>query len=108
MSRSPRITATVGAVLAVFLSEPETQRYGLELMRATGYPSGTLYPVLARLQDAGWVETQWEDAALAQSTGRPARRYYRLTPDGVVAARRAVAELRRALGLPGPAAPGLA
>jgi PadR family transcriptional regulator PadR len=64
--------------------------------------------VLTRLQDAGWVETEWEDAAIARSTGRPARRYYRLTPDGVVAARRAVAELQRALGLPGQAAPGLA
>jgi DNA-binding PadR family transcriptional regulator len=108
MSSSPRITATVGAVLAVFLSEPDTQRYGLELMRATGYPSGTLYPVLTRLQDAGWVVTEWEDAEIARATGRPPRRYYRLTPDGAVAARRAVTELRRALGLPGQTATGLA
>src|SRR4051794_1904054 len=108
MSSGPRITATVGAVLTVFLSEPDTQRYGLELMRATGYPSGTLYPVLTRLQDAGRGAAGWEDVELARATGRPPRRYYRLTPDGVVAARRAVTELRRALGLPGQAAPGLA
>jgi DNA-binding PadR family transcriptional regulator len=64
----------------------------LDLMRDTGHPSGTLYPILLRLQRAGWVEARWEeiDAAVA---GRPARRYYRLTADGVVAARTAVAAL---------------
>ncbi|GAA4215735.1 PadR family transcriptional regulator [Actinocatenispora rupis] len=108
MSREPRITAAVATVLAAFLAEPDTARYGLELMRATGHPSGTLYPVLARLQDAGWVDAEWEEATAAQSTGRPPRRYYRLTADGVVAARRELAALHRALGVPGRPATGLA
>jgi len=44
---------------------------GLELA------SGTLYPLLYRLEEQGWVETEWEDAE------RGARRkYYRLTAAG--------------------------
>ena len=59
---------------------------------ATGLPSGTLYPVLQRLQDAGWLRAEWEQIdPVAQ--GRPARRYYRLTPSGVEQARVALAEL---------------
>ncbi|GAA5187267.1 hypothetical protein GCM10023322_35270 [Rugosimonospora acidiphila] len=108
MSPKPRITAVVATVLAVFLAEPDASRYGLELMRATGHASGTLYPVLTRLQDAGWLEAEWEDAAVAQATGRPPRRYYRLTPEGVVAGRRELTKLHRALGLTGQIAGGLA
>jgi PadR family transcriptional regulator PadR len=87
-----RMTAAVATVLATFLEDPAADRYGLELMRATSYPSGTLYPILARLQDAGWVTADWEDIDSA-AVGRPARRYYRLTPAGATEARAAVAEL---------------
>jgi DNA-binding PadR family transcriptional regulator len=51
-----------------------------------------LYPILLRLQRAGWVLTRWEEVDPV-AAGRPARRYYRLTPEGVVAARTAVAAL---------------
>ncbi|WP_222853700.1 PadR family transcriptional regulator [Fodinicola acaciae] len=77
--KTMRITTSVAAVLAAFPRDQEEGHYGLELMRATGLPSGTLYPILVRLQDAGWVETHWEDVDPA-TAGRPARRYYRLTP----------------------------
>ncbi|HEY3506609.1 MAG TPA: PadR family transcriptional regulator [Actinocatenispora sp.] len=106
MARKPRITATVAAVLAAFLSDPGTPRYGLDLIRATGQASGTLYPVLSRLTDAGWVTGEWEDAETAQAARRPPRRYYTLTPDGVVAARRELAALHRALGITGRPATG--
>lgn len=92
MPPSIRMTVAVAAVLAVFLEDPATDRYGLDLMRATGRPSGTLYPILVRLQRAGWVRAEWEDVDVAEA-GRPARRYYRLTPDGVVAARAELAAL---------------
>jgi PadR family transcriptional regulator PadR len=92
----PRSVARPQAVLAAFLQGPATDRYGLDLMNATGMPSGTLYPILARLRQAGWVRAEWEtrdpDAA------RPARRYYRLTPHGVTAARQSVAQLYQQLG----------
>src|SRR5690349_12515083 len=61
-------------------------------MRATGHPSGALYPMLTRLLAAGWLEAHWEDVDPV-AEGRPARRYYRLTPDGLALARTELAEL---------------
>ncbi|MEU5567439.1 PadR family transcriptional regulator [Micromonospora musae] len=87
-----RLTLPVVKVLSALLAEPDAERYGLDLMKLTGLPSGTVYPVLHRLQGARWVEADWEtiDPAVA---GRPARRYYRLTAEGATAARQALAEL---------------
>jgi PadR family transcriptional regulator PadR len=96
------MTVTTARALAALLAEPDADRYGLELMRATGLASGTLYPILHRLQDAGWLVAQWEDVDPA-AVGRPARRFYRLTPDGAQSARLALAELRRQTTVPGTA-----
>jgi len=87
-----RMTVPVAKVLAGLLAEPAGDHYGLQLMQQTGLASGTLYPILARLQAAGWVDARWE-AADPSDLGRPARRYYRLTADGVRSARAALAEL---------------
>jgi PadR family transcriptional regulator, regulatory protein PadR len=87
-----RITVPVARVLSALVGDPEVDRYGLDLMGATGLPSGTLYPILQRLQGAGWVDARWEDIDPVVS-GRPARRYYRLTAVGVTEARQALAEL---------------
>ncbi|MGN9808855.1 PadR family transcriptional regulator [Micromonospora sp. BQ11] len=88
-----RITIPVARVLAALLAQPETEHYGLDLMAMTDLPSGTLYPVLHRLRAAGWLAAEWEPVD-PSTVGRPARRYYRLTAEGVVEARRALAELR--------------
>ena len=105
MANQFRITAAVSKVLAAFLEDPEADRYGLDLMRASGHPSGTLYPILLRLQNAGWVEAYWEEIDPV-AAGRPARRYYRLTPDGRVSAHAEVvalqAQLNRGLGAAKP------
>lgn len=81
-----RVTAHVARVLRVFLDDPAARRYGLELMKETGLPSGALYPILARLERAGWLRSEREviDPAAA---GRPPRRYYRLTASGLGSAR---------------------
>ncbi|GAB7036993.1 MULTISPECIES: PadR family transcriptional regulator [Catenuloplanes] len=97
MPQPLRVTAAVSKVLAAFLEDPDSDRYGLDLMRTSGHPSGTLYPILLRLQNAGWVETHWEDVDPVVA-GRPARRYYRLTPDGVTWARTELAALQAQLG----------
>lgn len=89
----------VAQVVAALLVDPTEPRYGLDLMRATGQPSGTIYPILTRLQRAGWVEASWEQVDPA-AEGRPQRRYYRLTPDGIVSARAELATLRQRLGQP--------
>jgi PadR family transcriptional regulator, regulatory protein PadR len=91
-----RITIAVATVLRTFLDDTTQPRYGYELMRLTGYPSGKLYPILARLQRAGWLSRDQEpvDPAVA---GRPARRWYRLTPQGIQAARHELAALSQQL-----------
>jgi PadR family transcriptional regulator PadR len=95
-----RITIPTARILAALLAEPDADRYGLELMQATGLASGSLYPILHRLQGAGWVEARWEQIDPG-AEGRPARRFYRLTADGVVNARQALAELRAQTAVPG-------
>lgn len=94
-----RVTITVGRVLRVFLDDPDVPRYGLELMKATGLPSGSLYPILARLERAGWVRSRRERIKKADKA-RPPRRYYELTAEGLAAARHELAALADQLRLP--------
>jgi PadR family transcriptional regulator, regulatory protein PadR len=96
-----RLTIPLAKVLAVFLSDVESARYGVDLMEESGLGSGTVYPILQKLQAAGWVSSEWEQAEPAQ-LGRPARRYYLLTPNGVELARQQLAELRQSTA-PAPA-----
>jgi PadR family transcriptional regulator len=78
-------TVQTQSVLAVLLGDPTTERYGLEIVKETGLMSGTVYPILARLEQRGWVESRWEDIDAAVEGRRP-RRYYRLTGEGQQAA----------------------
>ncbi len=94
MASSPRVTAAVAGVLEAFLADPAAERYGLDIMQATGYPSGTVYPILIRLQRAGWLTAHWEEIDPV-AAGRPARRWYRLSADGVTTARTELAAFRR-------------
>jgi DNA-binding PadR family transcriptional regulator len=96
------VTIAVAKVLSALMDDPDELRYGLDLMTATGLPSGTLYPLLRRLQDAGWVVAKWEQVDPV-AVGRPARRYYHLTAEGIERAETALAELRRATTPPRPA-----
>ena len=59
--------------------------YGLELVAATGLPSGTVYPTLGRLRQRGLIRASWEDQRIADREGRPRRRYYELTAEGAAA-----------------------
>jgi PadR family transcriptional regulator len=56
--------------------------YGFDIMDATGLPSGTVYPILRRLDSAGLLESAWEKQADAQREQRPPRRYYEITATG--------------------------
>src|SRR6266571_2727787 len=73
-----RITIQMYVVLATLLRDPSRERYGFELADATGQPPGTIYPILARLGEAGLLLQRKED--VAPETDRPARRYWRLNP----------------------------
>lgn len=86
-----KLTGTLQRVLQVFVADATARHYGYDLMKAARLQSGTLYPMLARLQDEGLVTSQWEEAQAPD--GRPPRKYYQLTAEGVRVAR---AELARA------------
>lgn len=87
-----KLTGPLERVLRAFLADPAAPRYGYDLMKASGLPSGTLYPMLSRLQEQGLVSSAWE---AAEAGGRPPRRYYRLTDEGIETGRQ---ELARAGG----------
>jgi PadR family transcriptional regulator, regulatory protein PadR len=65
-------------------------RHGFDIVDVTGYPTGTVYPALRRLERDGYVRSRWEDDRSARRDGRPARRYYELTASGVKALEAAV------------------
>ncbi|HEU5473663.1 MAG TPA: helix-turn-helix transcriptional regulator [Actinophytocola sp.] len=94
-----RITVAVAKVLRAFLEDPAQPRYGYELMRVTGFPSGKLYPILAKLQAVGWLVREREDIDPSMA-GRPARRLYRLSPEGTRAAREELTTLSAELRPP--------
>jgi DNA-binding MarR family transcriptional regulator len=48
-------------VLSVLLSDPDADWYGFDLCKRAGMKRGTIYPLFARLLEAGWVERYWED-----------------------------------------------
>jgi DNA-binding PadR family transcriptional regulator len=84
MRRSPQTTK----VLAAFLKDEREWRYGYDISRETGLKSGTLYPILMRLEEHRMLETSWE----ASVTGRPPRHMYKLTDAGLRYARTLVSE----------------
>ncbi len=92
-SSGPRMTLPTQLVLHVMLSEPANEVYGLELCHAAGLTSGTIHPILARLEALGWLESRWEDCD-PRATGRPQRRYYRLTPSGIELTQSALRRVR--------------
>ena len=99
---SPRMTLQTQLVLRALLEDPAKQRYGLELCELAGLPSGTIYPILARLEQVGWGDSTWEDPAVHEEAGRPRRRFYRITKDGAEQARDALARVYRARKQPLP------
>src|SRR5215213_1637146 len=97
--RKPRMTIPTQLVLRALLADPTKERYGVEIGAAAGLPSGTVHPILARLEGVGWLESRWEEID-PRAAGRPARRYYQLTPDGVELARAAMARAYSATARP--------
>lgn len=103
----PRMTIQTQLVLRALLENPTRELYGLEICGSAGLASGTIHPILARLEALGWVESHWEDVDPVEE-GRPRRRYYKLSPEGAECARHALATARtqvsRVSGVPlGPA-----
>jgi PadR family transcriptional regulator PadR len=95
----PRMTLHSLFVLKVFSNAPLEDHYGLEICRSAGLPGGTIYPILARFEQAGWLTSTWENIDPVAAGRRP-RRLYRLTPSGAEQARQALTEARQTLFTP--------
>ena len=99
MASQIRITIAVARVLREFLANVHRPRYGYDLMQVTGYPSGKLYPFLARLVEAGWLIREQEDIDRSRA-GRPVRYLYRLSEEGAQATQRELAAISEQLAPP--------
>jgi PadR family transcriptional regulator PadR len=86
------------AVLEALAGRPATWRYGYELGREVDLKAGSLYPILMRLSDRGFLESSWETEP---PQGRPPRHLYRLTAAGIELA----AEVARTSPAPREATP---
>ena len=86
-----KLTRPLERVLRVFLADVSARRYGYDLMKAAKLPSGTLYPMLARQEDEGLVTSEWEPLP-GDGSGRPPRKYYQLTGEGIRVARLELAQ----------------
>jgi PadR family transcriptional regulator PadR len=96
MGDGPRLSQQALKVLKAFLdsyaSDVRAELAGADLMKATGLASGTLYPILLRLEKTGVLVSRWESEK-PEALGRPRRRFYQITPSGVELAHGALREL---------------
>src|ERR1700704_4209509 len=83
MPRPTNVSLQTLRVLAQLLERRNDWHYGYALAQETGLPSGTLYPILIRLAEQGWLETKWTEP---DRPGVPPRHIYRLTSAGARAA----------------------
>ncbi len=100
------ITPKMARVLKIFLEDPSHPRYGFELMRRTSLASGSMYPMLARFEEAGWLIKGKEDID-PHTEGRPPRVHYTITGAAVASARLQLAALSEQYRPPSPARPRL-
>jgi PadR family transcriptional regulator PadR len=91
---SPEMKKGSAELLILALVE-ERARHGYEISKliasrsdgALQFHVASLYPLLYRLEDRGWIDGRW-----VEKPGQRRRRYYRLTPEGrkVLARQRSV------------------
>ena len=89
-----RMTIPTQRVLRTMLEDASAERYGIEIADLAELATGTVHPILARLEGVGWLESRWEEVD-PRTEGRAARRYYRLTASGVEQAQEALARAYR-------------
>lgn len=75
-----RLTTTTRLVLDLFLAtDPADPLWGYRITEETGLGPGTVYPLLERLEKAGWIIGSWETGL---PEDRPRRRFYTLSGTG--------------------------
>jgi len=98
MTRERALSKHARALLAALLYARDGWSYGYELSSLTGIKSGTLYPLLIRLETQGYLEAEWQQPV---ATGRPPRHAYRLTAPGQRLARAEATALDTAVSVAG-------
>ena len=76
MGTAVRMTYATALVLQAL---EHGHRYGFDIIDATNLRSGTVYPLLRRLEEYGLIRSKWEHVSIARSSNRPPRKYYALT-----------------------------
>lgn len=76
MDNLGRVTPATALVLEVLLSVEKV--WGLQIIKDVGKKPGTVYPILDRLEAAGWVQGEWDST---EERKGPRRRYYRLVTE---------------------------
>lgn len=87
-TKSPRLTAPTIKILGALLQVSSEGISGADISKTTGISSGTLYPILFRLEKAEWLTSEWEEGNPTE-LGRPRRRLYTMTSTGLLKARTA-------------------
>lgn len=95
----PQLTKATLKVLSAFCQDPKVEMSGREVGQKVRLPSGTVYPILLRLKEAGWLSDRWEDVS-PQEVGRPRRRFYLITGVGYRKTQEAVREINGWYGAP--------
>lgn len=103
MTRQRAPSKATRQMLATLLKTP-SGLHGYDITQATGIGPGTLYPMLARLEDRELLSSEWE---AAKEQGRPPRKVYCLTKAGEAFAEGLLTEIARSkqekVGDPKPA-----
>jgi PadR family transcriptional regulator len=81
IAKPPRITGPTLKVIGQLMTAPEMGIAGSDISKETGISSGTLYPILSRLEQTKWITSEWEKIDPSEA-GRPRKRLYTLTPLG--------------------------
>ena len=95
--RPVRMSLQTLRVLEAFLDNPTDELAGADVQKRGHLSSGTLYPILLRLESAGWLVSRWENVD-PSSVGRPRRRLYRMTRTGLRRADEVFATFSPAMG----------
>jgi PadR family transcriptional regulator, regulatory protein PadR len=88
-----KLSAAGLRLVSLFVQYPAKRWSGTEITKVTKIGSGTLYPLLAKLEAAKWLTPEWENIDPSEE-GRPRRRYYKLTAIGARRAHNALAEFQ--------------
>ncbi|WP_233534874.1 PadR family transcriptional regulator [Streptomyces sp. CRB46] len=70
---------TMGVIRVLLDAKPDAPAWGLSICRDADLGPGTVYPILDRLLERGWLRS-WEETGA--HPGRPARRFYEFTGVG--------------------------